>query len=134
MRVPAILGTEPHALPPHQPLNTSGTGLYGRFRADSARSATADSALQSALPRVSVTRKRDTASAASRAASGLSTARMAAVVPAGLALVFGLPLLVEAGAELRSHLSGWGAEALAVAILAGMALVWRAVLRAEVRA
>lgn len=86
------------------------------------------------LPRVRVTPKGDAEKRPLEPASGLSTARMAAVVPAGLALVVGLPLLVEAGVELRSHMSGWGAEVLALAILVGMALVWRAVLRAEVRA
>lgn len=73
-----------------------------------------------------VTRERDTA-------AGLSVGRMAAVVPAGLALVWGLPALLELGGQLAERMPRSAALSLAALLIVGMAGVWCAVLRGEVR-
>jgi hypothetical protein len=116
----------------NSPLGVVGTALRAVSGPTSAQLCTPDLGTHGPVSRVRVTGKGDAETRPLEAVSGLSTARMAAVVPAGLALVVGLPLLVEAGAELGSHLSGWGADALALALVVGMALVWRAVLGREV--
>jgi len=67
------------------------------------------------------------------AASGLSVGRMAAVVPAGL-LVWGLPALLDLGAELAERMPRSAALSLAALLVVAMAAAWVVVIRREVRA